>query len=180
MYNLKKRAYFTNLGELRMLLADMPDDTKVCTGGVLGSYLHFEKDKELVSFDDEDLSDHDAYDELVDNDDDTFYEKTLHEEAEAHDSRLERLDEGRRYMLCGDKLMRTSLADDGSWDYELYNISLSVVDSGQLGEDRRITREEAINTVLSWNNLDKAIKQYLAPPIAEELYKLFDEQGIVF
>ena len=178
MFNLKKRAYFTNLGELRMLLADMPDDTEVCTCGVLGSYLHFEKEKELISFDTEDLSD--AYDELVDNDDDTFYEKTLREEAEAHDSRLEWLDDDRRYMLCGDKLMRTFLADDGSWDYELYDISLSVVDSGQLGENRNLTRAEVINTVLSWNHLDKATKQYLAPPIGEELYEHFDEEDFVF
>ena len=55
MYNLEKRAYFTTLGELRMLLADFPDDTKVCTSGVWGAYLHIEKDGSLASFDDEDL-----------------------------------------------------------------------------------------------------------------------------
>ena len=44
MYDLNKRSYFTTLGELRMLLAAFPADTKVCTGGVLGSYLHFEED----------------------------------------------------------------------------------------------------------------------------------------
>ena len=56
MYDLNKRSYFTTLGELRMLLAHLPADTKVCTGGVLGSYLHFEQDGSLVSFDDEDLT----------------------------------------------------------------------------------------------------------------------------
>ena len=56
MYDSKMRSYFTTLGELRLLLAHLPADTKVCTGGVLGSYLHFEQDGSLVSFDDEDLS----------------------------------------------------------------------------------------------------------------------------
>ena len=55
MYDLKKRAFFETLGELRMLLADMPDDTDVCTGGVLGSWLHFDENKTLVSFDDDSL-----------------------------------------------------------------------------------------------------------------------------
>ena len=50
MYDLNKRSYFTTLGELRMLLAHLPADT------VLGSYLHFEQDGSLVSFDDEDLT----------------------------------------------------------------------------------------------------------------------------
>ena len=56
MYDINMRSYFTTLGELRMLLAHLPADTKVCTCGVLGSYLHFEHDGSLVSFDDEDLS----------------------------------------------------------------------------------------------------------------------------
>ena len=55
MFDLNKRSYFTTLGELRMLLAHLPADTKVCTGGVLGSYLHFAEDGSLVSFDDDDL-----------------------------------------------------------------------------------------------------------------------------
>ena len=55
MYDLNKRSYFTTLGELRSLLAHLPADTKVCTGGILGSYLHFENDGSLISFDDEDL-----------------------------------------------------------------------------------------------------------------------------
>ena len=56
MYDLNKRSYFTTLGELRMLFADLPDDTMVCTGGVYGSYVHFTEDNAIVSFDDEDLS----------------------------------------------------------------------------------------------------------------------------
>ena len=58
MYNLEERAYFTTLGELRLLLADFPDDTKVCSSGVWGSYLHIEEDKSLISFDDEDLDEY--------------------------------------------------------------------------------------------------------------------------
>lgn len=72
MYDLNKRSYFTTLGELRMLLAAFPADTKVCTGGVLGSYLHFEEDGSLVSFDDEDLSS--DYAENCPIDDPNFWE----------------------------------------------------------------------------------------------------------
>ena len=72
MFDLNKRSYFTTLGELRMLLAHLPADTKVCTGGVLGSYLHFAEDGSLVSFDDDDLwSD---YDEAYPSDDDDFWQ----------------------------------------------------------------------------------------------------------
>ena len=48
MYNLEKRAYFTNLGELRMLLADKPDETEVCICGQLGLGLQFSKEGNLV------------------------------------------------------------------------------------------------------------------------------------
>ena len=41
MYDLDKRSYFTTLGDLRSLLADLPDDTKVCTSGVYGSLCSF-------------------------------------------------------------------------------------------------------------------------------------------
>jgi hypothetical protein len=37
MFDLKKRAYFTTLGELRMLLADMPDETEVSVLGLPGT-----------------------------------------------------------------------------------------------------------------------------------------------
>ncbi len=62
MYDWEKRAYFTTLGELRTLLAKYPDHTKVCTGGVLGSWLHFDLNEMLVSFDDEDLDSDYSYD----------------------------------------------------------------------------------------------------------------------
>ena len=51
MYNLKKRAYYSTLGELRMLLADLPDETEVFTCGVEDSWIHFEKDGSFISFD---------------------------------------------------------------------------------------------------------------------------------
>ena len=70
MYDLNKRSYFTTLGELRMLLAHLPAETKVCTGGVLGSYLHFAEDGSLVSFDDDDL--YDEYSGWSPTDDEKF------------------------------------------------------------------------------------------------------------
>lgn len=153
MYDLNKRSYFTTLGELRALLADLPDDTEVCTGGVLGSYLHFEKDKDLISFDDEDL-DSDYSDEYPDYyDENELYLVQQEREDNEHGKRIEMIEEGQQFLLVGNKLMRTFLADDGSWDYELYDINLTVKDSGQLGENKNMTRKEAIETVLSWNNL---------------------------
>ena len=69
MYNLEKRAYFTNLGELRMLLADKPDETEVCIFGQLGSWLHFSKEGNLVCLDSESLYDDYIEDEVGDPDD---------------------------------------------------------------------------------------------------------------
>ncbi len=171
MYDLKKRAYFTNLGELRMLLAEKPNETEVCTGGVLGSYLHFDKERDLISFDDEDLDpDYDIYGYSWD-----ALEESQNREDEEHCERLGGIDEGRQYFFVGDKLMRTYLADDGSWDYELYDISLSIVDSGQLGENGNMTRNEVIETVLSWNKLDKKPKHYIT--LSEDIIDHFDDQG---
>ena len=91
MYDLNKRSYFTTLGELRMLLAHLPADTKVCTGGVLGSYLHFEQDGSLVSFDDEDLNADYSEQLYEDADDEDFWQGQgaliLHE----HNGRLDYL-----------------------------------------------------------------------------------------
>ena len=82
MYNLKNRAYFTSLGELRMLLADYPDNTQVCTIGVYGSYLHVTEDKSLISFDDEALDD--VYSETDDN---TYIQKE-NDEYKEHFERI--------------------------------------------------------------------------------------------
>ena len=72
MYDINKRSYFTNLGELRMLFDGLPDDTIVCTGGVNGSYVHFEEDGTLISFDDEDLGE--DYSEWCPIKDENFWE----------------------------------------------------------------------------------------------------------
>lgn len=167
MYDLNKRAYFSYLGELRMLLAEMPDDTEVCTGGVLGSYLHFSKERNLVSFDGEDLSP-DAYEELED-DDGTLSAIAESREYDECSIREQWLEAGDRYLICGDKLLRTFLADDGSWDYELSAIRLSVVDSGQLGENNSMTREEVIHEVLMQNELDHNAAYPLSPIVLSGL-----------
>lgn len=162
MYDLNKRSYFSTLGELRMLLASFPNETEVCTGGVLGSYLHFEKDRNLVSFDDEDLGcDYDL--EYPGYYDDELYLKRQEIEDKEYDQRLRIIDEGWQVFVVGNKLMRTFLADDGSWDYELYDIKLTPIESGQLGEDRNMTREEVTREVLSWRNLEKKERTYFAP-----------------
>jgi len=86
MYDLNKRSYFTTLGELRALLADLPNDTKVCTGGVLGSYLHFTTDNSLVSFDDEDLGEDYAEDYPIEDPD--FWEGQEALMMKEHEARL--------------------------------------------------------------------------------------------
>ena len=80
------------------------------------------------------------------------------EQIKEHKKRLMDYDEGPKYFVVGNKLMRTYLAGDDSWDYELYNINMpdmKIVDSGQIGENGNLTRDEAINKVLSWKNLNK-------------------------
>ena len=91
MYDLNKRSYFTTLGELRMLLAHLPADTKVCTGGVLGSYLHFEQDGNLVSFDDEDLTEDYSEQFSEDGGDDDFWEGQEALMMHEHNDRLDYL-----------------------------------------------------------------------------------------
>ena len=137
MYDYNKRSYFTHLGELRMLLADLPDETEVCTLGILGTYLHFTEDGTLISFDDDNLEGHCAYtDDAIDNynppsfnskypeyaDDDGYIKKQLTEDDE-YNLRQQWIDEGPQFIVVGNKLMRTFLADDGSWDYELYDVN---------------------------------------------------------
>ena len=55
MYNLKKRAYFTTLGELRMLLKDYPDETPVYNCGCEDSWLHIDAEGKFISLDNESL-----------------------------------------------------------------------------------------------------------------------------
>ena len=182
MFDLNKRSYFTTLGELRMLLAHLPADTKVCTGGVLGSYLHITEDGSLVSFDDDDLwSD---YDEAYPSDDDDFWQGQDALMMEEHSQRLREIEEGREFFFIGDKLMRIYKTDDdfideedgecfgACWDYELYDVQLKVVDGGQIGKYGNMTREDAIQDVLAWNNLDAEQRTYI--PATEALYDLTD------
>ena len=56
MYDLKKRAYYTTLGELRMLLKDYPDEMPVYNCGCEDSWLHIDADGRFVSLDNESLS----------------------------------------------------------------------------------------------------------------------------
>ncbi len=62
MYDLSKRAIYTTLGELRMLLKDMPDDTLIFTCGNSDSWVHFSIDGEFISFDYDSLEDDYRYD----------------------------------------------------------------------------------------------------------------------
>lgn len=164
MYDLNKRSYFTNLGELRQLFANYPDETEVCTGGVLGTYVHFMKDSAFASFDDEDLGEDDCYPEL--EDEETWQRK---QELE-HAMRLFAIETDTQFFFVGNKLMRTFLTSDGAWDYGLYDIRLHAVDSGQLGEDLKMSREEVTKKVMEWNNLDGEDRIYI--PAAETLVKL--------
>ena len=148
MYNLDKLAYVDTVGELRMILEDLPDEAEICAAGAGSPFVHITKDNSVISLDDDML--YDAYPEL---EDESVYEQKENEMSEASSSRYHAIAEGPQFVLVGNKLMRTFLADNGSWDYELYNISLSVADSGQLGEDRNMSRKEVIDSVLSWNNL---------------------------
>ena len=173
MYDLNKRSYFTTLGELRMLLADLPNETEVCTGGVLGSYLHFEKDKDLISFDDEDLDCDYSVDYPEYYDENELYLQCQENEDKEYCERQGSIDEGWQAFFVGKKLMRTFLAGDGSWDYELYNIKLTPVDSGQIGEGRDRTREDVIKKVLSWNHLEREKRVYFAP--TEEFVELCED-----
>ena len=56
MYDLKKRAYFTTLGELRMLLEEYPDEMPVYNCGSPDNWLHIDEDEKFISLDNESLS----------------------------------------------------------------------------------------------------------------------------
>ncbi len=170
MYDINKRSYFSHLGELRMLLSNLPNETEVCTSGVLGSYLHFEKDRDLISFDDEDLGSH--YDEEYPEyygEEELYIERQIIEDDE-YSERQDIIEKGWQTFFVGNKLMRTFLASDGSWDYELYDIKLTPVDSGQLGEGMNMSRKEVTDKVLSWNHLENEDRTYF--PTTESIVEL--------
>lgn len=89
MYDLKKRSYFTTLGELRQLLADYPDDTPIYACGASGCYLHIDDEGSHVSIDYDALDS--EYDEgfSVDEDLDTdFWEGQYVRMIIEHEERL--------------------------------------------------------------------------------------------
>lgn len=141
MYNLKKRAYFTNLGELRMLLADFPDGTEVCTIGVLGSYLHVDEERHLISFDDEPLGD--CYPEL--DDEDIWEENEIREDRE-HCQRMEQIfGITEAAFIVDDAVIAGAFyVDDGSWDYTILNPDMRIIESGQLSFDCQYSAHEAV------------------------------------
>ena len=61
MYDLNKRAYISTLGELRSLLAALPDDTEISGAGAEGAWLHFGRERNIICIDPESL--YDSYEE---------------------------------------------------------------------------------------------------------------------
>ena len=157
MYDLNKRSYFTTLGELRSLLADLPDDTEISGAGADGAWLHFGKERNIVCIDPESLSE--SVEEYYTDDE----EQKMEEQIKAHEYRSNGIEDDWQAFFAGNKLMRTFLADDGSWDYELYDIRLTPVDSGQIGEARNMTREKVTREILSRNHLENKERNYFAP-----------------
>ena len=57
MYNIDKRKQFENVGDLKKLLASVPDDTKIVICGDDYCWFHVEEDESVVCLDMEDLDD---------------------------------------------------------------------------------------------------------------------------
>lgn len=55
MYNIKRRKSFNTVYELKMLLAELPDDSEVCICGDSNCWFHIEKDESVICLDNEDL-----------------------------------------------------------------------------------------------------------------------------
>lgn len=61
MFDIKKRAFCENVGELRTLLADYPDNTPLVICGIKGFWIHFNDDaadNTFICLDDESLDDY--------------------------------------------------------------------------------------------------------------------------
>ena len=86
MYDLNKRAYFTTLGELRLLLADYPDDTRFYACGAVDCYLHIEESGDFVSIDYDDLDS--DYEDGRSIDEDLFWETQYVRMMKEHEERL--------------------------------------------------------------------------------------------
>jgi hypothetical protein len=57
MYNINKRVSFETAGDLKELLAEVPDETKIVICGDDNCWFHIEEDKSVVCLDMEDLDD---------------------------------------------------------------------------------------------------------------------------
>ena len=88
MYDLNKCSYFTTVGELRMLLKDIPDNAEVFAVGP-DAYLHVEDDNSSITFDYDDIWE--VYDEqypLEEDAFDIFWEEQNARIKEEHEARL--------------------------------------------------------------------------------------------
>lgn len=66
MYNISERKQFSTVGELRQLLANLSDDTKVLVTGDDYCWFHIEEDKSAICIDIEDLEDcYDGYEGYI-------------------------------------------------------------------------------------------------------------------
>ena len=89
MYDLNKRSYFTTLGELRFLLADYPDDTRIYTCGADDAYLHIDDSGKFVSIDYDDLgSDYDDWYPIAEENHYDFWEEQDALMMTEHEARL--------------------------------------------------------------------------------------------
>ena len=179
MYDLKKRAYISTLGELRELLAELPDDTEISGAGAFGAWLHFDNEKNFVCIDPESLGE--SVEEYYTDDE----EQKEEEQMKEHEIRLKGIKEDWQTFFAGSKLMRTfqviddTVDEEGGdrfgecWDYELYNVNLTIADSGQLGKQGNTTREDAIKEVLSWNHLEHEKRNYIC--VTEDLMELCEK-----
>lgn len=57
MYDINERKKFGTVGELKSIIKDIPDDTKIVICGDDYCYFHIEKDRSVVNLDNEDLDD---------------------------------------------------------------------------------------------------------------------------
>jgi hypothetical protein len=57
MYNINKRAEFKTVGDLKRLLTDIPNETKIYITGTNG-WFHIEEDESAICLDTEDLEEY--------------------------------------------------------------------------------------------------------------------------
>ena len=55
MYDINKRANFTTVGDLKKLLTNISDETKICITGDDHCWFHIEEDESVICLDCEDL-----------------------------------------------------------------------------------------------------------------------------